>query len=217
MNKISPYQIRSVKISVKVPKIFELDFVERRCQEKGAIFSVFPNFIVFSKVNTVKKLPDDFNPNTKFTFFKYRSRDKAKLSFSHHVNVAGIRTLKSIRPALAVLAELLQIRTSILRHTVDNIQASTKLPTSINKEVFIRANPKSFQQLERFPAIFLRSKSKSVVILVYGSGSCILSGARNIEQLEEGYRFLQSCFANYLNMKKLTTKNQDFKFVKNVV
>ena len=192
---ILPYQIRSIKCSVKIPVPIDLSFVEKRCKELNAKADTYPNFVVFS-VWECKDLPPSLNKNIKYILFRY-----GRNSQSQHCNICGITDPEHVLECVKLLAKVIQLDQSQLSHTIDNFCATTKLPTKINKIRFVRINPCAFQQFERFPAIFLRSKSK-VVILIYASGSVVFSGARNTGQIEEAFDYLKSCYAKYMNMRQ---------------
>ena len=190
---ISPYQIKSIKCSVKVPFSVDLNVIKKRCEELNAKIVTYPNFIVFSEIGG-EELPENFNNNIKFTLFRYG----VKLQ-SQHCNICGITDFKHVLICVKLFAKLVQVDDSQLSYTIDNLCATTKLPTKINKLRFVRANPIAFQQFERFPAIFLRSRS-NVVLLIYGSGAVVFSGAKHTNQIEEAFEYLESCYAKYMNM-----------------
>ena len=194
MNNL-PFGIKSIKCSVKIPSQFELDWVRQRCLSLNVDFTSYSNFLVFSTNITDSHLPLDFNPNIKYTLFRYSRKAKSD-KIAQHCNIAGLTKLDHIQPAVVSLANLLQIEPNQLSYTVDNLTASAKLPSRINKSKFIESNPQVFQQFERFPAIFLKSDS-NVIILLYASGSCIFSGAKTVSQIEEASRYLWSCFVTY--------------------
>ena len=144
----------------------------------------YPNFIVFSRIG-IDTLPKDFNTNIKFTLFRYGGKLK-----SQHCNICGITKRKHVSICIKLLAQLIQVKKSKLSLTIDNLCATTSLPTKINKLLFIKANPTAFQQFERFPAIFLRSRTK-VVLLIYASGAVVFSGAKETKQISEASKYLE--------------------------
>ena len=190
---ILPYKIRSIKCSVKIPIPIDLNFVKKRCEELNAKVTTYPNFLVLSGVKC-EDLPPDLNTNIKYTLFRY-----GRNSQSQHCNVCGITDTDHVLECVKLLAKVIQLEHSLLSHTIDNLCATTRLPTRINKLRFVQVSPRAFHQFERFPAIFLRSRSK-VVILVYGSGAVVFSGARHISQIDEAFDYLKSCYATYMNM-----------------
>ena len=190
---ILPYQIRSIKCSVKIPVPLDLSFVGKRCKELNAKADTYPNFVVFS-VWECKDLPPSLNKNIKYILFRY-----GRNSQSQHCNICGITDPEHVLECVKLLAKVIQLEHSLLSHTIDNLCATTRLPTRINKLRFVQVSPRAFHQFERFPAIFLRSRSK-VVILVYGSGAVVFSGARHISQIDEAFDYLKSCYATYMNM-----------------
>lgn len=194
MNSHFPFTIRSIKCSIKVPKLFELEDIIQRCKQEKCELSTYPNFVVFSKLKS-KKLPTDFNSNVKYTFFRY-SKSTDLLKPSQHLNISGLTNFQHLKPCTEVLADLLNIDASSLHCIIDNLNATSKLPSRINKSKFVKIIPKVFQQFERFPAIFIRYSG--IVILLYASGNCVFSGARSIDQLEKASSYLKSCYAIYL-------------------
>ena len=190
---ILPYEIRSIKCSVKIPIPIDLKFVQKRCDELDAKVVAYQNFLVFSGLK-FKDSPPDLNTNIKYTLFRYGRNSK-----SQHCNVCGITDSKHVLECVKILARVIQLDQSQLSHTLDNLCATTRLPARINKLRFVEANPHAFQQFERFPAIFLRSRSK-VVILIYGSGAVVFSGAKSTFQIDEAFTYLKICYAKYMNM-----------------
>lgn len=198
MNNL-PFEIKSIKCSVKIPSQcqFELDWVRQRCLSLNINFTSYPNFLVFSTNIVDSNLPGDYNHKVKYTLFRYSRKSKSEVNNDgQHCNIAGLTKFHHIHPAIESLANLLQIDHNQLSCVTDNLNALAKLPTKINKSKFIESNPQVFQQFERFPAIFLKTDSK-VVILLYASGSCVFSGAKTISQIEEAAKYLWSCFVKY--------------------
>ena len=154
--------------------------------------------MIFLNINIVdSKLPGDFNHRVKYTLFRYSRQSTSNVNnVRQHCNIAGLTKFHHIQPAIESLANLLQIDPNQLSCVTDNLNALAKLPTKVNKSKFIESNPQVFQQFERFPAIFLKTDSK-VVILLYASGSCVFSGAKTISQIEEAAKYLWSCFVKY--------------------
>ena len=190
---ILPYQIRSIKCSVKIPIPIELSFAKKRCEELNAKAVTYPNFVVFSGFEC-EDLPPSLNKNIKYILFRYGRNAQFQ-----HCNICGITDPEHVLQCVKLLSKVIQLDQSELSHTIDNFCATTKLPTKINKIRFVHINPCAFQQFERFPAIFLRSRSK-VVILIYASGSVVFSGARTTTQIDEAFDYLKSCYAKYMNM-----------------
>ena len=189
---IKAYSIRSIKCSSKVPFNIDLEFVRKRCEEvKADIHKTYPNFIVFSLKEDKEDRLTNFNENIKYTLFKYGEELE-----SMHCNICGITDPKHTKVCVKYLARLLKLEPELLKHEVDNYCATTTLPTKINKHRFIKINPAAFHQFERFPAIFLRSSN--VVILIYGSGSIVFTGAKDTEQIDKAFKYLESCYAKYM-------------------
>ena len=196
------YQIRSIKCSVKIPQKILLTTVHEKLLCFDATIKTYPNFIVFSKVRDDNNLlPSEFNQNTKYTLFKYSEKPKAGSDVDMHCNIAGLTSLNHINPALSVLAKIIDLDVNKLKCKIDNLTSTVKL-IPINKREFMKANKNIFQQFERFPSLFLKSES-GAVILVYSSGSCVISGCKSIEEIDNSYSYLKRCFANYQNMMNI--------------
>ena len=200
------YQIRSIKCSVKIPKQILLTTVTNKLLLFDATIKTYPNFIVFSKIRDDDNLlPPQFNHNTKYTLFKYSEKPGAKSDVDMHCNIAGLLSLKHIDPALKLLAKVIDLDVDKLKCKIDNLTSTVKL-NPINKSEFMKANKNIFQQFERFPSLFLKATS-GAVILVYSSGSCVISGCKTIDEIDNSYSYLKECFVNYQNMIKMAQIN----------
>ena len=222
------------------------------CVREGEIsIKTYPNFIVLSKMCRSKKVKrskwsrpqnDKYHPpcwykSVKYTLFKYSQQNKTVASslkqsaavpcyYRQHCNISGLKSFSDIVPALNLLAQLLQLEKEDLLLQVDNLIATTKLPTPIRKLEFLQKNSevKAFFQLERFPSIILkpncgqnltlvssssslarssssqrRRKKAGLAILLYSSGSAVISGAKSVSCLEDACTFLSKCYVKYMD------------------
>ena len=197
----------------------------------------------WSTPQNLKHHPPCWYQTVKYTLFKYSQQydtavTKAKQSafqsqqkqptsvpyhyYRQHCNISGLKSFSDIVPALNLLAQCLQLETEDLFLQVDNLIATTKLPSPISKLDFLKKNPqvKAFFQLERFPSIILkpnfsqkqsttsetsslspcnrrRRKKAGLAILLYSSGSAVISGAKSVSCLEDACTFLSHCFVRY--------------------
>lgn len=208
-NELMPYpQIHSIKVSIKIPVRVELMDIVEECRKKFSQCKIktYPNFVVISHLTHSSDLWHD---KTVFTIFKYSDKKEQQyrswgMSYAQHVNCAGIRHADAIPLCIDVLASIVSLDPQRLPFTLDNYIATSKLPTPLDKSKFLLANVEhSFENFEVFPALLLKRPSSPVVTLVYGSGSCVYTGASTVEQLIEAQNFITQCFVNYQKITAL--------------
>ena len=170
---------------------------------------------------TVKYTLFKYSQQYKPTAAKTKRRASSSY-YRQHCNISGLTSFSDIVPALNLLAQWLQLTTEDLFLQVDNLIATTKLPLPIRKLEFLQKNPdvKAFFQLERFPSIILkpntptpsdydsvlisssrrrRRKKAGLAILLYSSGSAVISGAKSVSCLQEACTFLSKCYVKYMD------------------
>ena len=253
--------IHSIKCSVKLAQKVSLTQVIQHCREEvnrpveKVRLKIFNNFIVLSQVlvgdgnktakeedgrQTRKKRKASPSANAsspiKYTVFKYSDRiARTRYYYRQHCNICGIRSFSQIVTTLHILAEWLQLPVDDLFLQVDNLIATTKLPSPINKLNFVRINQSQVNmhhQFERFPAIIVKPRLKSVrqrlllaasstkycikgrgpkrqkrkgagvAALLYASGSIVITGAKSENEVDECCDVLASCFARYLKQQQ---------------
>ena len=256
--------IHSIKCSVKLAQKVNLNAVVQHWVtviNKGGDqvqWKRYPNFIVMWSTDAAT-----LNKRVKYTLFKY-SDDISKRTdayyYRQHCNVCGLKGFADIVPALDILATWLALPVEDLFLQVDNLIATAKLPSTVCKLDFVRANPhvKTLFQLERFPSIILKPnirpqpqngmlaslvetavaafkvtedkergsrstgnslskrqqgqrrrrqrKSAGIAILLYASGSTVISGAKTVGELTDCCQFLAQCFVAYQMYQKKKNK-----------
>ena len=256
--------IHSIKCSVKLAQKVNLDAVVQywvTVINKGGDqvqWKRYPNFIVMWSTDAAT-----LNKRVKYTLFKYSdaiSKRTDAYYYRQHCNVCGLKGFADIVPALDILATWLALPVEDLFLQVDNLIATAKLPSTVCKLDFVRANPhvKTLFQLERFPSIILKPnirpqpqngmlaslvetavaafkvtedkergsrstghslskrqqgqrrrrqrKSAGIAILLYASGSTVISGAKTVGELTDCCQFLAQCFAAYQMYQKKKNK-----------
>jgi TATA-box binding protein (TBP) (component of TFIID and TFIIIB) len=152
------FLIRNIKVSVKV-KPLVLNNAVLRLKHKGIKTNLFSNFITFKAKN--------------FTFVLFKSGQKKE----NHINITQIPNFRSINKAIASLVKLLRCR--VLRHTVDNIIATSALDRTISLRHIVHS--KAFKKIkynsEIFPGLFVKFWNGTVII--FHTGKLVIVGCKN--------------------------------------
>jgi transcription initiation factor TFIID TATA-box-binding protein len=72
--------------------------------------------------------------------------------------------------------------------TVQNIVASSKLDANLNLEAIALEVPNTEYEPEQFPGLVFRIKDPKVVLLLFGSGKVVCTGAKTFDDAKVGVR-----------------------------
>jgi transcription initiation factor TFIID TATA-box-binding protein len=130
----------------------------------------------------------------------YRIMDP-KMAFlifsSGKVVITGVKTLEDLGRGLDILIEKMKEVGIVCLDTpkvaVTNMVCSYDLGTKINlnKIVMAMSLEKIEYEPEQFPGLVYRISDPKVVALLFSSGKIILTGGKNMEEVERGVAFLE--------------------------
>lgn len=169
--------ISNIKISCKIDLPASLDYVRKRCSEKKLRVKDFQNFLVIYG---------------KFVILLFKA---SKVFCSQHANITKIRTLQDIPLALKELSDLTHTYVDVddkESYKIDNLTVTGNLETKINLADFAKKNselPALRYSPEVFPAVFM--KFDKINSIVFSSGKCVFTGAKELEQVEPIFKLLK--------------------------
>ena len=83
---------------------------------------------------------------------------------------------------------------------IENVVASAKVNDAIDLVALAAQIPGADYDKKRFPGVVIRIENPKIAALVFGSGKIVLTGAKSIESLEKGLKYLLNL------LKKLNVK-----------
>ena len=173
--------ISNVKLSLKIPNI-SLCYINDICKLRNIEYSQYNNFTVLR-----------CNPYT-YTIFKVSLLKKCEKNFSH-VNIIT-PLLDCVNDAIKKLLQLVNQEDFNFMFKIDNLTCSGKHPKRIDVSKFMTVNHDITHNIsynkEKFPAIFIVHKNRT--ILLFRSGSIIILASKSLEQAEESFKWIiQRC------------------------
>ncbi len=152
------FQIRNIKISIKVKPLVLNNAIER-LENNGITLKTYSNFLTFKTHN--------------FTYVLFKKGQRKH----SHINVTQIPSLKLIRKSIRVIEKCLGC--SVLYYKIDNIIATSDLKQSVNLIDIVsrRRFDKIKYNNEIFPGLFIKFPSGTVII--FHSGKIVIVGCKN--------------------------------------
>ncbi|MDR2874054.1 MAG: TATA-box-binding protein [Methanobrevibacter sp.] len=123
--------------------------------------------------------------------FKLKDPKTAHLIFSSGKLVCtGAKSIKDSKIAIHKTVDLMRTVDTEIAHEFDikvqNIVASSKLDSNLNLEVIALEVPNTEYEPEQFPGLVFRIKDPKVVLLLFGSGKVVCTGAKTFDDAKVG-------------------------------
>jgi transcription initiation factor TFIID TATA-box-binding protein len=129
--------------------------------------------------------------------FKLPEPKTAHLIFSSGKLVCtGAKTIEDSKLAIKKTVGLMRAMDNDIPHEYDvkvqNIVASSNLGVSLNLEVIALELPNTEYEPEQFPGLVFRLSEPKVVLLLFGSGKVVCTGAKTFDDAEVGVEKTQN-------------------------
>lgn len=118
--------------------------------------------------------------------------------------VSGCRTIEMARLSVAIFIDILEkigLNVDIARNQfkIQNIVSTTWIGHDISlPKLYATFQKESIYEPELFPGLTFRPQSTNMVLLIFGSGKIVLTGAKVKRDLDEGYRILMDILQEYM-------------------
>ncbi|HJJ48034.1 MAG TPA: TATA-box-binding protein [Methanocorpusculum sp.] len=80
---------------------------------------------------------------------------------------------------------------------IENVVASAKVNDSIDLVALAAQLPGADYDKKRFPGVVIRIEKPKIAALVFGSGKVVLTGAKSLDSLETGLKYLLNLLKKY--------------------
>ena len=193
-------EITNKKISVKLPFVVTLDFVENNCQLLQSAGST-----IFCSRKKKNILTVRYN---NFTYILFKSSSKTQLDGSHpsqHCNITRLKNDTDIIQAMDGLFLIVDQPKLLLNYTIDNHSCCGDFFTRIDI-VSLYANESQIAcdyNEENFPALMiycppdLSQSSPNLCCLVYRSGRTVLVGGKKLQEIESFFSWVVDIVKHY--------------------
>ena len=193
-------EVTNLKISVKLPQGVSLNYVERRCK---LLYRIYKDITWRRGGNNI--LTVRYRNRFTYILFKKSLKKREGISCPQHCNITKIRSESEIPEAIGYLFVIVNQSPTWLNHTIDNISCHTNTKQLIDivelymNETKIRCNynPQVFPALKIYRPKELSGNSKNLCSLVFKSGSVILAGGNNHEEIREFFNWLLNITQKY--------------------
>ena len=190
------FEVTNLKISVKLPRAVGLKFVDDRCKLLQPIHTG-----IFCKRSGKNILTVRYK---NFTYILFKKSSKGT-SRPQHCNITKIRSESDIPEAIGHLFFLVNQSPTWVNYTIDNYSCTANTNQSIDV-VALYMNESTISctyDQQFFPALKIycpkeiSEKSKNLCCLVYRSGSAVLVGGKNLEEIKEFFNLVMKITQKY--------------------
>ena len=190
------FEVTNVKISVKLPREVSLKFVEDRCK----LLQPTNTDIYCSKwkenILTVR-----YNNFTYVLFKKSSKVPPEGVIPSQHCNITKLKSDSDITKAIEDLFFLVDQSPTILNYSIDNYSCLAHCLTHTHQQIdlcslYLNERIQCKYSKESFPAVIIYcpqeigKKSKNLCCLLYRSGSAVLVGGKNLEEVKKIFNWV---------------------------
>ena len=190
------FEVTNLKISVKLPRAVILKFVDDRCKLLQPIHTG-----IFCKKYGKNILTVRYK---NFTYILFKKSSKG-ITRPQHCNITKIRSGSDIPEAIGHLFFLVNQSPTWVNYTIDNYSCTANTNQSIDiVELYMNEPRISCNYDEQvFPALKIycpkeiSEKSKNLCCLVYRSGSAVLVGGKNLEEIKEFFNLVMKITQKY--------------------
>ena len=185
------FKITNVKISVKLPRAVCLEFVDDRCKLLQPTTTS-----IFCK-RRENNLTVRYNNFTYILFKKSSKVPPGGVTPSQHCNITKLKSDSDITKAIEDLFFLIDQSPTILNYSIDNYSCLAHCLANTHQSIDIislylnEPRIKCKYSEESFPAVTIycpqdiKKESKNLCCLLYRTGSAVLVGGKNLEEIKE--------------------------------
>ena len=190
------FTVTNIKISVKIPQLVELDFVEERCKKLSQ------DRIIFCSRKRANILTVRYN-NFTYILFKGSSKPYPDGSIApQHCNITKLKSQEDIVKAIPLLFFLVDQPPAFMNYTIDNYSCCADIFDSVDIEsFFIKENNISCNYSEEnFPALSIYSPlgKDNLCCYLYRSGKFVFVGGKNLSDTKEFFLWIVEKIQPYL-------------------
>lgn len=188
------FKVTNIKISVKLPQSASLKFVEDRCR---LLQPIHRNISWRKCGNNILTLR--YN---KFTYILFKKSSKTA-SRPQHCNITKIKSESDVPEAIGHLFFLVNQTPTWLNYTIDNYSclANTNQLIDIVELYMNELRIRCDYEGQLFPALKIYSpkeiSERNLTSLVYKSGSVILVGGNNLDEVKEFFNWVLKITQKY--------------------
>ena len=185
------FEITNVKISVKLPRAVSLEFVDDRCK----LLQPTTTSIYCKRRENI--LTVRYNNFTYVLFKKSSKVPPEGVILSQHCNITKLKSDSDITKAIEDLFFLVDQSPTILNYSTDNYSCLARCPNKIDIcSLYLNERIQCKYSKESFPAVIIYcpqeigKKSKNLCCLLYRSGSAVLVGGKDLEEIKKFFSWV---------------------------
>ena len=185
-------EVTNIKISVNLPFIVSLEFVEDRCKSLQPI-----NTNIFCSRKKQNILTIRYN---NFTYILFKSSSKFPLgsTSSQHCNITKLKSYSDILKAIEYLFYLVDEPPVVLNYSIDNYSCCGNIFKKVDitslyinqTEIACNYNEENFPAVTIYCPQELKEVSRNLCCLVYRTGCVVLVGGKKLEEIEEFFSWV---------------------------
>ena len=185
------FQVTNIKISVKLPKSVDLDFVDARCKELSK------NTTIYCSRKRVNIMTIRYN-NYTYVLFKRSSKVACDGEMiKQHCNITKLKTHEDILKAIQDLFFLINQPCTLLEYTIDNYSCCADIFNFIDIERFfmLEQDVNCTYNEENFPALYVRcpreiTSAPNQCCHIYRSGRIIFVGGKKLTEVKKFFEWI---------------------------
>ena len=192
------FKVTNLKISVKLPREVSLKFVDDRCK---LLYPIHKDIIC--KQSTPNILTVRYRDFTYILFKRRSEKNHQGIIPLQHCNITKIRSESEIPEAIGYLFVILNQPPIWLNYTIDNYSCLANTNQFIDIVGLFMNEPKipCDYNVEKFPGLKIYSpkeiSERNLTSLVFKSGSVILVGGNNLNEINEFFNWVLKITRKY--------------------
>ena len=192
------FKVTNLKISVKLPREVSLKFVNDRCK---LLYPIHKDIIC--KQSTPNILTVRYRDFTYILFKRSSEKNHQGIIPLQHCNITKIRSESEIPEAIGYLFVILNQPPIWLNYTIDNYSCLAHTNQFIDIVGLFMNEPKipCDYNVEKFPGLKIYSpkeiSERNLTSLVFKSGSVILVGGNNLNEINEFFNWVLKITRKY--------------------
>lgn len=192
------FKVTNLKISVKLPREVSLKFVDDRCK---LLYPIHKDIIC--KQSTPNILTVRYRDFTYILFKRSSEKNHQGIIPLQHCNITKIRSESEIPEAIGYLFVILNQPPIWLNYTIDNYSCLAHTNQFIDIVGLFMNEPKipCDYNVEKFPGLKIYSpkeiSERNLTSLVFKSGSVILVGGNNLNEINEFFNWVLKITRKY--------------------
>ena len=188
LSESNKFEVTNLKISVKLPKPVDLEFVEERCKQLTF------NTTIYCSRKARNILTIRYKGYT-FILFKRSSKLLSdKCVIPQHCNITKIKSKDQIKEAIDCLLFLVDQPLSCLDYKIDNFSCCGSITKRVDIERFFTNEEDiiSIYNEQNFPAVTIYSpfNDGSLCCHIFRSGRLIFVGGKSLEDTENFFLWI---------------------------